>query len=347
MVMDKRQKIFETLKKDFGKESIFDPTDRPKIEWLSTTSPTVDWVCGNGFPRGRIVELYGDEGSGKSTLMLLTVGKVLREGGIAGYIDFENAVDIDYTTKLGIDFSKIILSQPDTGEQGLLIAESLIEQGADLVVIDSTAAIVTKRELEGELTKDNVAEVARLMSQVLKKLSSKVRKSNTSLIFINQIREKIGVLYGNPECTPGGRALKFYASVRLEVKRSTLLKDKSNNVFGHTMNIFGAKNKVAFPFRRVQVNLIYGKGLEETESLMGVLVNAGIVANPKQGTYILPNGESIYGVKVATEKLFSIYSLDDLSKFIGDAQIRSNEIVTEENISLEEKKYEEEEIERG
>jgi len=291
-------KIVEKLKKEFGEEVVVERKTK-SVESISTGNITIDYILGpGGFPKGRIIELYGEEGSGKSSLSLLTISNLIKSGGIAGYIDLENAVNMTYAQKLGVNIDNLLLVQPNSGDEGLSIAEKMIEEGVDLIVIDSVAAIVTKKELEGDIYDDRVATQARLMSQSLRRLTSKVSKHNACVIFINQIRQMIGLAFGNPETTPGGKALKFYASIRLEVrggKGGSRIKDEKGNTIGHIMTLCAVKNKVALPYRKYEVMLLYEKGIEDTENLVDILVNEGIVSNPKQGTYILPNGNSFYG----------------------------------------------------
>jgi len=291
-------KIVEKLKKEFGEEVVVEKKMKP-VESISTGNITIDYILGpGGFPRGRIIELFGEEGSGKSSLSLLTISNLVKSGGIAGYIDLENAVDMSYAQKLGVNIDNLLLVQPNSGDEGLSIAEKMVEEGVDLIVVDSVAAIVTKKELEGEIYDDRVATQARLMSQALRRLTAKVSKHNACVIFINQIRQMIGVTFGNPETTPGGKALKFYASVRLEVrggKGGSRVKDDRGNTIGHIITVCAVKNKVALPYRKYNVMLIYERGIEDTESLIDILVNSGVISNPKQGTYILPNGKSFYG----------------------------------------------------
>lgn len=290
-------KIVEKLKKEFGEEVVVEKKTKP-VEAISTGNITIDYILGpGGFPKGRIIELYGEEGSGKSSLSLLTISNLIKSGGIAGYIDLENAIDMEYARKLGVDTDNLLLVQPNSGDEGLSIAEKMVEEGVDLIVVDSVAAIVTKKELEGEIYDDRVATQARLMSQALRRLTTKVSKHNSCIIFINQVRQMIGVVYGNPETTPGGKALKFYSSVRLEVrggKGSSRIKDDRGNTIGHVMAVNAVKNKVSLPYRKYNVNLLYGKGIEDTEDLVDILVNEGIISNPKQGTYELL-GVSLYG----------------------------------------------------
>jgi recombination protein RecA len=233
------------------------------ISRISTGSPEVDRILGGGFPRGRIVEIYGPEASGKSTICFSTIVQVQKEGGGVGYVDVEHALDRSYLEKLGINFDQLVISQPDNAEQALEIAEKMVESGLfDLVVVDSVAALVPKKELEGDMGDAQMGIVARLMGQALRKMTASVSDKKTVLVFINQLRQKIGVMYGNPETTSGGNALKFFASVRLDVRRTELIKD-GENVVGQKMKIKTAKIKVAPPFQTTEVSLIFGVGFDQ------------------------------------------------------------------------------------
>lgn len=245
---------------------------------ISTGSLSLDVALGvGGIPRGRIIEVYGPESSGKTTLALHMVAEAQKSGGYAAFVDAEHALDPQYARKLGVDIDELLVSQPDSGEQALEITETLVRSGAlDIIVIDSVAALVPKAELEGEMGDAHVGLQARLMSQALRKLTGTVNRSNTSVVFINQIREKIGVMFGNPETTPGGRALKFYTSVRLEIRRITTLKDGTDSV-GSRVRVKVVKNKVAPPFKQTEFDLMYGTGISYEGDIIDLAVKGDIV----------------------------------------------------------------------
>ncbi|WP_462420529.1 recombinase RecA [Salinicoccus sp. Marseille-QA3877] len=296
--MDERQKALDTviknMEKSFGKGSVMklgDDTGR-NVSTVSSGSITLDKALGvGGYPKGRIIEIYGPESSGKTTVALHAIAEVQKNGGIAAFIDAEHALDPVYAKNLGVDTENLYLSQPDHGEQGLEIAEAFVRSGAvDIVVVDSVAALTPKAEIEGEMGDTHVGLQARLMSQALRKLSSAIAKSNTTAIFINQIREKIGVMFGNPETTPGGRALKFYSSVRLEVRRAEQLK-LGQEIVGNRTKIKVVKNKVAPPFRVAEVDMMYGKGISKTGEVVDLASEAEIVQ--KSGAWYSYNGERL------------------------------------------------------
>src|SRR3954467_1715126 len=282
------------IEKQFGKGSIMklgEQTDR-KISFVSSGSLTLDVALGvGGYPRGRIIEVYGPESSGKTTVALHAIAEVQAKGGQAAFIDAEHALDPTYAQKLGVNIDELLLSQPDTGEQALEIAEALVRSGAvDIIVIDSVAALVPKAEIEGEMGDAHVGLQARLMSQALRKLSGAINKSKTIAVFINQIREKIGVMFGNPETTPGGRALKFYSTVRLEVRRGEALK-QGTDIVGNKTKIKVVKNKVAPPFRVAEVDIMYGEGISKEGEIVDIGSEMDILQ--KSGSWYSYNDERV------------------------------------------------------
>ncbi len=282
------------IEKQFGKGSVMKLGDRAAVDVavIPTGSLTLDMALGiGGYPKGRIIEIYGPESSGKTTLTLHAIAEVQKQGGTAAFIDAEHAIDPVYAKNLGVNIDELILSQPDSGEQGLEIAETLVRSGAiDLVVVDSVAALVPQVELDGEMADQQMGLQARLMSKALRKLSGIMNKTDCTIIFINQLREKIGVMFGNPETTTGGRALKFYSSVRVEIRRSEVIKN-GTEIVGNKVNIKVVKNKVAPPFKSTQVDIIYGKGISRDGEVLDLAVDKDIV--DKSGAWYAYKGEKI------------------------------------------------------
>ena len=282
------------IEKQFGKGSVMKLGDRAAVDVavIPTGSLTLDMALGiGGYPKGRIIEIYGPESSGKTTLTLHAISEVQKQGGTAAFIDAEHAIDPVYAKNLGVNIDELILSQPDSGEQGLEIAETLVRSGAiDLVVVDSVAALVPQVELDGEMADQQMGLQARLMSKALRKLSGVMNKTDCTIIFINQLREKIGVMFGNPETTTGGRALKFYSSVRVEIRRSEAIKN-GTEIVGNKVNIKVVKNKVAPPFKSTQVDIIYGKGISRDGEVLDLAVDKDIV--DKSGAWYAYKGEKI------------------------------------------------------
>jgi recombination protein RecA len=295
-----REKAIElavsTIEKQFGKGSIMrlgdDSALFKDIPYIPTGSPSLDIALGiGGIPRGRVVEIFGPESSGKTTLTLHMIAEAQKQGGLAAFIDAEHALDVNYAKKLGVKIEDLLISQPDTGEQALEIAETLVRSGAiDLVVIDSVAALIPKAELEGEMGDSHMGLHARLMSQALRKLTGSISKSMTTVIFINQIRMKIGVMFGNPETTTGGNALKFYSSVRLDIRRTGAITE-GEEVVGNKTSVKIVKNKMAAPFKKVEFEIYYGSGIDRVGDLLEHAANKGIVE--KSGTWFSYKGERL------------------------------------------------------
>jgi recombination protein RecA len=294
---DRRKQILATLAqmdKQFGKGSVLMLGSRAAlpVDVISTGSVSIDNALGTGgLPRGRVIEIFGPESSGKTTLALQVIAEAQRTGGTAAFIDAEHALDPTYARNLGVDIENLIVSQPDYGEQALEIAQALVNsQTMDVIVIDSVAALTPKAEIEGEMGDSHMGLQARMMSQALRKLTASVSKANTCLVFINQLREKIGVMFGNPETTTGGRALKFFASVRIDVRRATAIKD-GDVIVGNRTKIKIVKNKVAAPFREAEVDIMYGKGISRESDVLDLGVAQGVVE--KSGSWYSIKGERI------------------------------------------------------
>jgi len=331
------EQVLADIEKQFGKGSIMKlgGNEHLEIETTSSGSLGLDIALGvGGFPKGRIIEIYGPESSGKTTIALQAVAEVQKAGGRAAFIDAEHALDPVYSKQLGVNIEELLLSQPDTGEQALEICEALVRSEAvNIVVIDSVAALVPQAEIEGEMGDSHVGLQARLMSQALRKLSGTINKTKTTAIFINQLREKVGVLFGNPETTPGGRALKFYSTIRLDIRRGEQIK-MGENIIGNKTNIKVVKNKVAPPFKSTSVDIMYGKGVSKSGEIVDIASNLDIV--DKSGAWYSYNGEKI-GQGRENAKLY----LENNPKIMDEIEFKVREhygLVKDKNLKKEETK---------
>ncbi len=299
MASDDKKKALEAailkLEKDFGKGTVMklgDPQAQVAVETIPTGSLSLDIALGlGGVPKGRVIEIYGPESSGKTTVALHIISEVQKMGGIAGFVDAEHALDPSYAQKIGVDINELYISQPDSGDQALEITETMVRSGAmDVVVVDSVAALVPRQEIEGDMGDSHVGLQARLMSQALRKLTPVISKSNCVVIFINQLREKVGVMFGNPETTTGGRALKFYASVRMDVRRIETLK-LSGDMVGNRTRIKIVKNKIAPPFKEAEFDIMFGKGISKEGDILDLATGLNLVS--KSGAWYAYNGNKI------------------------------------------------------
>jgi len=309
------------IERDYGKGAVMKLGEGPiaKIDSISTGSISLDWALGiGGIPRGRITEVYGPESSGKTTLCLSVIAEAQKQGGIAAFIDAEHALDMNYAKRIGVDTNNLLLSQPEFGEQALDIVETLVRSGAiDVVVIDSVAALTPRAEIEGEMGDAQMGAQARLMSQALRKLTAAINKSNTSVIFTNQLRSKIGIVYGNPETTTGGNALKFYAALRLDIRKRDHIKEGAD-IIGNRVRVKVVKNKVAPPFKEVEFDIQYNEGISKVGDLLDVAVEQNIVQ--KSGTWFSYKTERLGQGRDAARKYFqdNPAALKDLEKEVRD-----------------------------
>ena len=306
MAKEQKKSLEETLKeieKTYGKGSVMKLGDRPQVDVdvIPSGSILLDAALGvGGYPKGRIIEIYGPEASGKTTLALHAIAEAQKKGGRAAFVDAEHSIDPLYARNLGVDIDELILSQPDSGEQALEIVQMLADSGAiDIIIVDSVAALVPQAELDGTMGDNNVGLQARLMSKAMRKLASVLNNNDCTVIFINQIREKVGVIYGNPETTTGGRALKFFASIRIDIRRSEAIKVGSE-IVGNTVNVKIVKNKVSAPFKNCQIDIIYGKGISKTSEILEMGVQLGLLK--KSGSWFEYNGNRFANGKEAAKE---------------------------------------------
>ena len=335
---DNRQRALESalaqIEKNFGKGSVMklgDKSAHMNIETVSTGCLSLDLALGlGGVPKGRIIEIYGPESSGKTTVALHMVAEVQKRNGIAGFIDAEHALDPVYAKNIGVDIDNLYISQPDNGEQALEIAETMVRSGAvDIIIIDSVAALVTKAEIEGDMGDSHVGLQARLMSQALRKLTGVVSRTNCIVVFINQLREKVGVMFGNPETTTGGRALKFYSSVRMDVRRIDSIKS-AGEVIGNRTRVKVVKNKIAPPFKEAEFDIIYGKGISKIGDIIDLAANDNIIV--KSGSWFSYNGEKIGQGRDNTKQFLAEHPeiADEIEKKVRDKYVIKPEDVEEE-----------------
>lgn len=327
------------LEKDFGKGTVMklgDPAAQVAVETIPTGSLSLDIALGlGGVPRGRVVEIYGPESSGKTTVALHMIAEVQKQGGIAGFIDAEHALDPVYAKNIGVDIDELYISQPDSGDQALEITETMVRSGAmDIVVVDSVAALVPKQEIEGDMGDSHVGLQARLMSQALRKLTPVISKSNCVVIFINQLREKVGVMFGNPETTTGGRALKFYASIRMDVRRIETLK-QGGEMVGNRTRVKVVKNKIAPPFKEAEFDIMFGKGISKEGDILDLAVGLNLVN--KSGAWFAYNGEKIGQGRENAKKYLAEHP--EIMETL-DHQIREHYHFVQEADEKEEKKTE-------
>ena len=306
MAKEQKKSLEETLKeieKTYGKGTVMKLGDRPQVDVdvIPSGSILLDAALGvGGYPKGRIIEIYGPESSGKTTLALHAIAEAQKKGGRAAFVDAEHSIDPLYARNLGVDIDELILSQPDSGEQALEIVQMLADSGAiDIIIVDSVAALVPQAELDGTMGDNNVGLQARLMSKAMRKLASVLNNNDCTVIFINQIREKVGVIYGNPETTTGGRALKFFASIRIDIRRSEAIKVGSE-IVGNTVNVKIVKNKVSAPFKNCQIDIIYGKGISKTSEILEMGVQLGLLK--KSGSWFEYNGNRFANGKEAAKE---------------------------------------------
>ena len=309
------------ITKQFGDGSIMKLGDQSKIdvELFSSGSLALDLALGGGYPKGRIIEIYGPESSGKTTLALHAIAEIQKQGGQAAFIDAEHALDPSYARKIGVDTGNLLISQPDNGEQALEICETLVRSGAvDLIVVDSVAALVPQAEIDGDMGDAQMGLQARLMSQAMRKLTGIISKTKATVIFINQIRMKIGVLFGNPETTTGGNALKFYASVRIDIRRIGQIKD-GENIAGNRTKIKVVKNKIAAPFRTAEFDIMYNEGVSKTGDVLDLAVQYGVME--KSGAFLKYNGETLGQGRESVKKLFKDKPelMDEIEKKVREA----------------------------